>query len=143
MSVPPDDLRQQLTQFGQQHLLAFWPQLQDDERAELVREIAALDFAELKQLHAQRSAAHDWAKLAARALPPPAVRLSDEAVGNAAASKIGEAALARGAVGAILVAGGQGTRLGFDRPASTRSDLFRISRCFRFCWRRFSVGRGG
>ncbi len=42
-----------------------------------------------------------------------------ERVARRQAAEIGEAALAAGEVGVILVAGGSGTRLGFDGPKGT------------------------
>ena len=60
----------------------------------------------------------DFAALAARAEPPPAFRLggSGNRVTATDACAAATAALTRGEVGAILVAGGQGTRLGFPHP---------------------------
>jgi len=34
-----EELRQQLQQFGQEHLLQFWPKLNQDERQELLHSI--------------------------------------------------------------------------------------------------------
>ena len=45
--------------------------------------------------------------------PAPVVRLTG---GRIKASKAGISALRKGEVGALLVAGGQGSRLGFDGP---------------------------
>jgi UDP-N-acetylglucosamine/UDP-N-acetylgalactosamine diphosphorylase len=60
----------------------------------------------------------DWRSLAARAKPPRAIRLHDShnEFDPARARARGEEALRGGRVGMILVAGGQGTRLGWDLP---------------------------
>jgi UDP-N-acetylglucosamine/UDP-N-acetylgalactosamine diphosphorylase len=72
----------------------------------------------LERLYRERDQQVDYRALAERAGPPPAFRL--EAVANrfspAEARRRGAEALAAGEVGAMLVAGGQGTRLGFDHP---------------------------
>src|SRR5439155_1524322 len=59
-----------------------------------------------------------WAALAARAEPPPAARLDGKGVRFTpdAARTVGAEILRAGQVGMILVAGGLGTRLGFDQP---------------------------
>jgi UDP-N-acetylglucosamine/UDP-N-acetylgalactosamine diphosphorylase len=102
---------------GQRHLLDFWDALDEGEREELSRQIKAIDLPLLARLFAQRGAVTDWAALAARAEPPPAIRLADlTAERIAAARRRGVEALRAGRVAAILVAGGQGTRLGFNRP---------------------------
>ena len=111
-------LEDQLKQYGQEHVLAFWDTLSEDEQTMLVNQIEALNLAELAQLVAGDDEKPDFAALAANAEPPPAVR----ADGTGAswnleqARQRGEEALRAGKVAAVLVAGGQGTRLGFDKP---------------------------
>jgi len=109
-------LARRLVTFGQEHLLRYWDELSLVEQADLNAEIDAIDFAELAELFAHPSSTSDAAARARRAAPPPAFRLHDTAAGRAAASERGAAALSAGEVGVVLVAGGQGTRLGFDKP---------------------------
>jgi UDP-N-acetylglucosamine/UDP-N-acetylgalactosamine diphosphorylase len=112
-------LEQLLAPFGQQHLLAFWDELNDAQRQQLADDIRRVDFAQLDQLVKGKQHAEDWAALAARAKTPPAVRLSDQKKRDATHSSAvaGRASSpSYGRVGAILVAGGQGTRLGFSHP---------------------------
>ena len=61
----------------------------------------------------------NWGDLARRASPPPAFRLgqpNERGITTDQAHQRGQQALAAGQVGVILVAGGQGTRLGSDQP---------------------------
>ena len=113
-----DALRRRLQAAGQEHLIAHWDRLQAAERTRLAEQIEAIDFEQLRRLTSQVDAAKDWKSLAARAASPPAIRLSGS--GNPydvdEARRAGEELLRSGKVGAILVAGGQGTRLGFDHP---------------------------
>lgn len=106
-----------LLQHGQRHLLAFWDTLTADEKRRLVAEIEQIDFELIKRLHQRGPAGEDWAALAKRAHAPPAFRLEgkNEFTPQQGRQR-GEEALRAGHVGAILVAGGQGTRLGFDHP---------------------------
>jgi len=111
-------LTTQLEPHSQQHLLTFWDQLDESGRAQLSAQIGALDFAQLTRLHGQTSGSDDWTAKAERATPPPAIRLNNFANRYNAddATARGRAALDAGQVGVVLVAGGQGTRLGFDHP---------------------------
>jgi UDP-N-acetylglucosamine/UDP-N-acetylgalactosamine diphosphorylase len=133
-----------LRRFGQEHVLAYWNQLSPTQQHDLERQIRSLDLAALAALH--RAAPHqnqDWAELARRAAPPRAFREGSDnrAAGSPDANSIpreeaiaaGSAALAAGRVGVILVAGGQGTRLGFPHPKGmypigpvSRHSLFQI-----------------
>lgn len=128
--LPPDDRRKtladKLAPIGQQHLLAFWDRLSSGEQGNLAKQIEAIDvdlFCKLRDEHRQQSKAggdskSHWEALAARAEGPPAMRLDGSGVSftREAAREAGAEALAAGQVGMILVAGGLGTRLGFDRP---------------------------
>jgi UDP-N-acetylglucosamine/UDP-N-acetylgalactosamine diphosphorylase len=112
------DLLALLKPWRQQHLLDFWDELTADQQAGLAREIEAVDFPLVDRLFRGGQNSDDAAALVARAAPPPAFRL--DAAKNeftpAAARTAGEHALRAGKVAALLVAGGQGTRLGFDHP---------------------------
>ena len=46
----PDELRRRLRQAGQEHVLAWWDQLTDDERRGLLAQLHAIDLAQLQQL---------------------------------------------------------------------------------------------
>lgn len=111
-------LHAMLAPFGQTHLLDHWATLSDAERNCLAGEIHSVDFALLARLYAQRDASSDFREMLAAAGPPPAFRLGGRGNRFSAveAAARGEAAMSEGGVGVILVAGGQGTRLGFPHP---------------------------
>ena len=115
------ELLDRLRPYGQEHLLAFWDELTPAQRDRLARQILALDLAAINELSQTVQQAAQWSALAARAEAPPAFRLSG--VGNPFsredAAKRGEAAIRAGKLGVIIVAGGQGTRLGFHHPKGT------------------------
>lgn len=111
---------------GQEHLLQFWEELSLEEQGELAEQIEALDLALVHSLFRGAKDQPDWETLSRRATPPPAVRLVDRQIGSVgslgitskAAHERGVAALGTGKVGVLLTAGGQGSRLGFERPKS-------------------------
>lgn len=114
-------LHERLSRWQQEHLLAFWDELSEQQRDQLAAQIESIDFEQLQALFHGTVAPEDWAELARRAAPPPAFRLNDPERGLSPedAQQRGQAALAAGQVGVILVAGGQGTRLGFAQPKGT------------------------
>jgi UDP-N-acetylglucosamine/UDP-N-acetylgalactosamine diphosphorylase len=111
---------------GQEHLLAFWHQLNADQQRQLAQQIDQIDIDLFRDLQAEfrggasgeKAAKTQWAELASRAVPPPAMRLDGSGVRFSpdAARAVGAELLRAGQVGMILVAGGLGTRLGFDQP---------------------------
>lgn len=124
------ELLHKLAPYRQEHLLQFWGVLSAAEQDCLAAQIDALDlelFASLKEQYGGGSAsdreqvgdhrAH-WAALAERATSPPALRLDGSGVdfSKTAAIARGEELLRANKVGMILVAGGLGTRLGWDEP---------------------------
>ena len=112
------DLAAILRRFGQEHLLGFWPHLDGQQRESLARQIRGIDFPLIEKLYAERHDQSNFRDLAMRAAQPAAFRLSAgrNRFSLAEARERGHQAVAAGQVGVILVAGGQGTRLGFDHP---------------------------
>lgn len=118
MPTDREVLQARLSPYGQQHVLRFWDELDDAGRERLSAQIDELDLGLLQSLIEGKDEKPDFTALANRAGPPPAVK----ADGTGAAWTVdeatarGEEALRQGKVAAVLVAGGQGTRLGFEQP---------------------------
>lgn len=123
-TIKKSDLEARLRPHNQLHLLRFWDELDAAGQQQLAQQITAIDFDLLDSLFRDEIDQPDWAELARQASPPPAVRLHERKPGAAnplnitaeQARRAGVAALERGEVGVILVAGGQGSRLGFEKP---------------------------
>jgi UDP-N-acetylglucosamine/UDP-N-acetylgalactosamine diphosphorylase len=105
-----EQLHHRLRQAGQHHVLTWWPRLSEAERQAFAAELAALDLDHLQELYARR---HEISAVPSedRIAPIPVAQLDPHASRAAA-----EEALCRGEVAVLVVAGGQGTRLGFDHP---------------------------
>lgn len=103
---------------GQQHVLRFWGDLGAKERKSLLAQIASIDFNELsrcgKMLSSKDAESGEGRKSAASPTAPKVAELKGKA--QEAAMKAGAKELAAGRVGVLLVAGGQGSRLGFEGP---------------------------
>lgn len=106
---------------NQEHVFRFWDELSPAQRQQLAAQIEQLDFAQLERLTKSTGAIEEAPAEKARRAKPPAklvrVPASDaERAAWAAARQKGEDLLHSGLVGVILVAGGEGTRLGFQHP---------------------------
>jgi UDP-N-acetylglucosamine/UDP-N-acetylgalactosamine diphosphorylase len=112
MLSPPPELVDRLRKHGQDHVLHGWDRLDVPAQAALIEQLQSLDFDELQHLYAQRDQT-DAVPSADRIAPLPGV-LPDAA--DAEARSVGERALRGGEVAALVVAGGQGSRLGFEHP---------------------------
>lgn len=126
----PDELRQRLKQYGQEHLLEVFDRLDERGRADFLRELQRIDLAELAQLYGQRGRT-DALPERQRIAPLPYPEI-DAALARDFHRR-GEDAFRRGEVAFLVVAGGQGTRLGFDHPKGmypigpvTKKTLFQI-----------------
>ena len=108
---------------GQGQVFAFWESLDAAARAELAAQAAEVDLAEVERLNRTLvfKAAGGGANLDGLA-PAPCIMLPEhggDAAQWAAATARGADALRAGRVAAFTVAGGQGTRLGYDGPKGT------------------------
>lgn len=106
-----------LEQYGQGHALKFWACLNEVQQASLLRQIEALDFKAIAGIQGLLKAGGEASVTVGDVTPAPVISLKADQVDVPLA--IGEKALKAGQVGVILVAGGQGTRLGYDGPKGT------------------------
>ena len=132
MSLTSDQAAELLDSNDQSHLLRFWETLTADEKTSLLAQIQSLDFSILKILSQQLSAT-PAASAATDMNMQPAQVMPVSCLDDAEYIETGEAALRNGRVAALLVAGGQGTRLGYDGPKGsygvgpvTGASLFQI-----------------
>jgi UDP-N-acetylglucosamine/UDP-N-acetylgalactosamine diphosphorylase len=110
------DLRDRFEALGQGSLFAHWEARRPDLRARLLEDLAGLDPDALGGLQAALARGGDPAFAADGELSPaPYVSLA-ESRADARAAAEGEAAIAAGRTALLTVAGGQGSRLGFDGP---------------------------
>lgn len=118
MDTSKQKLLAHLSEFGQDHVLTFWDELDDDARERLAAQLRAIDLAQLGRLFRAGHAAEDWQALARRAVAPPAIRLRDRqpSIERHVARERGQNSIAAGEIAVVLVAGGQGSRLGFEHP---------------------------
>ena len=112
-----DQLRERYAAFGQGHVFRFWESLDPQARGALAAQARHIDLSALRRMYERT---RQLAAPGSRTLAPAPVERLPECGGSserrAAASKRGEELLRDGRVGAMVVAGGQGTRLGFDGP---------------------------
>jgi UDP-N-acetylglucosamine/UDP-N-acetylgalactosamine diphosphorylase len=121
--APDLTLVDRLAQHGQEGSLRWWDDLDEPSRSRLVAEIESIDFDRLDELirtlvRGDESAAPDPARVGpvdVYGLP----QTDGERSARRHVAEIGNDALSRGEVAVVLVAGGSGTRLGFDGPKGT------------------------
>src|SRR5437763_6872728 len=112
MTHAPADLLHRLREHGQEHVLAHWDALDRGQRERLAEQLAGIDLQLLRELYAQRDARPPHSDVE-RIEPLPVREAAD--IGPEMTA-VGRAALERGEVAALVVAGGQGSRLGFLQP---------------------------
>jgi UDP-N-acetylglucosamine/UDP-N-acetylgalactosamine diphosphorylase len=114
-----ETIRRELTDHHQQHLLRFIDDLDDPQRDSLLEQLARLDLDALDEwieTYVRHTPSYE---LPAEITPPPTypARATDElAMTYGKAEQLGATYISQGKVAAFVVAGGQGTRLGYDGP---------------------------
>lgn len=127
-------IRSKLQEFKQDHLLGFYDELNETERENLLAQLCDIDFAQLETLIDQYVMRSSTVDLPGDLQPAPYYPFDPSSKYDADHyRKIGEDLISKGKVAAFTVAGGQGTRLGWNGPkgtfpatAITGKPLFRI-----------------
>jgi UDP-N-acetylglucosamine/UDP-N-acetylgalactosamine diphosphorylase len=117
--MPTSDTIDKLKSIGQTSVLRFYEQLDADSKKRLTNQLAAQDLDALKGLVDEYVVNKPQAALPKDIQPVKAYpRVPDAALRGLyqEATRKGQALLSEGKVAAFLVAGGQGTRLGYDGP---------------------------
>ena len=117
-----DEAKRLLAKQGQEHLLGHWAKLTAAERKALLSQIEGMDFKAVARCAAVLRAQRDGAAPAAKTGVPTAPKVAQlKGAARARAVAAGEKELRAGHVGVLLVAGGQGSRLGYDGPKGAYS----------------------
>lgn len=107
---------------GQEQILRYWKKLKASERKALLEQIATIDFKEVKRCQALLPGAVGVVAAPVKKGKPTAPKVAElKGAALKKARAAGEAELRAGHVGVLLVAGGQGSRLGFDGPKGAYS----------------------
>ncbi|KAL4399223.1 UDP-N-acetylglucosamine pyrophosphorylase [Malassezia pachydermatis] len=115
------ELRAKYEAAGQSHVFTYWDTLSQEEKDALAQQLRAIDPARMNKVVAQALEADEAAREAKDAkVEPPPVSSMVSTVGDEESAakyrKIGLDAIGAGQVGVLLLAGGQGTRLGSSAP---------------------------
>ncbi|KIL71538.1 hypothetical protein M378DRAFT_155130 [Amanita muscaria Koide BX008] len=117
-----DAVRKRYEAAGQDHLFKLWDTISEEERAHLVAQLEALDIERVNRIYKKAMVAENEAANPAAVSEPiePLPKEATEAVGSPEQDEqwrsVGLDAISRGQVGVLLLAGGQGTRLGSSAP---------------------------
>jgi len=115
-----ENTKKLLEKHNQNHLLTFWDQLDTAQRRNLLAQIGRLDFPEIDDWVANFVRVPTSAQIKADFVPvrsyAPVPADAEQELKYARAVELGAELISSGKVAAFVVAGGQGTRLGFDGP---------------------------
>lgn len=108
-----EEARKKLSALGQEHILKYWEELSEEQRAALLKQIEDTDLSVLAKLGSGKGDERGtFAPLAA--MQRSEIEAREQELHDA-----GVKAIKAGKTAALLLAGGMGTRLGSDAPKGT------------------------
>ena len=110
-----EETMRQLGKYGQQHLLKNVDELRDDQKEQLLKEIGTIDFEMISKCLENNATSSEEKDIE----PIGILKLNEIESKKENYFNLGIQSIKEGKVGAVLLAGGQGTRLGFDKPKGT------------------------
>lgn len=103
--------KEKLAQYGQEHVLKYYDELSEKEKENLLTQIEATDMSILSSCKNREELAKKGVITPLAAMQLPEIEANRESF-----TATGIEAIRAGKVGAVLLAGGMGTRLGSDNP---------------------------
>lgn len=104
------EAKEKLIKYQQDHLLAYYDSLTEDEKSTLLQQIQDTDFSVVTKIHSGNE------EKAGKISPIAAMTLNEIQKDKEKYTQTGLETIRAGKVGAVLLAGGMGTRLGSDNP---------------------------
>lgn len=104
------EIRERLKKYNQEHLLRYYDELDDDNKDILLNQISKIDFSIIDINKTSDAEGDNTVE------PLEAMKLDEINSKKQTFEAVGIDAIRKCKVGAVLLAGGQGTRLGFDKP---------------------------
>lgn len=106
-----EEALKKVSEYGQEHVLQYYEELSEEGKAALLAQIAQTDFSVLA-----KATQEDKEQVRGVITPIPAMKLAEIEEKKAEYTEKGIEMIRAGKVGAVLLAGGMGTRLGSDNP---------------------------
>ncbi|HOV32684.1 MAG TPA: UTP--glucose-1-phosphate uridylyltransferase [Candidatus Hydrogenedens sp.] len=114
------ELYKKVIDFEQGHVFRFWDKLNENKRNHLLSQLQKIDFELMSNLAKKWIFSSPAQEVFKQIIPIPVIPLREaEHPAEREAYTHGEEMLRKNKVGIFLVAGGQGTRLGYDKPKGT------------------------
>jgi UDP-N-acetylglucosamine/UDP-N-acetylgalactosamine diphosphorylase len=107
----PSELLQRLHQYDQEHLIQYYYELSKEEQLDLIQQLESIDFELLKLIENKDQEIQKGSIAPLGALTVDEIDRHEQTYRAA-----GLEAIRQRKIGAVLLAGGQGTRLGFEHP---------------------------
>ena len=113
-----EEVKEKLKKYGQEHLLLSYERLNDAGKEKLLEQIENINFEECKELFelTKQTKKFDDVKLEPLKVTD-ASKLTDEEITKI--TRLGEKIIKNGKYAVVMMAGGQGTRLGHNGPKGT------------------------
>lgn len=105
------EVKEKLAKYGQEHVLKYYDELDDAQKEALLAQIMATDMSILESCKHRDELAQKGVITPLAAMQLPEIEANKESF-----TATGIEAIKAGKVGAVLLAGGMGTRLGSDNP---------------------------
>lgn len=100
-----------LAKYGQEHVLKYFDELDEEQQKDLLAQVELVDLEVIKKCQAGENSSEKG-----KITPLAAMELDEIEANKEEFTKTGLEAIKRNEVGAVLLAGGMGTRLGSDDP---------------------------